>query len=70
MLSWDPVPPESVRGHFKGYKVFFFVLLYIIILYIYIYILDGTPGYVSAAPWNVSLMSGYVQDLCKSFQFR
>lgn len=21
LLSWNPVPPETVRGHFKGYKV-------------------------------------------------
>lgn len=21
LLSWDPVPPETVRGHFKGYKI-------------------------------------------------
>lgn len=21
MFSWDPVPPQSIRGHFKGYKV-------------------------------------------------
>lgn len=21
LFSWNPVPPESVRGHFKGYKV-------------------------------------------------
>lgn len=21
LLSWNPVPPESVRGHFKGYKI-------------------------------------------------
>lgn len=21
VLSWNPVPPESVRGHFKGYKI-------------------------------------------------
>lgn len=21
MLQWNPVPPESVRGHFKGYKI-------------------------------------------------
>lgn len=21
ILSWDPVPEESVRGHFKGYKI-------------------------------------------------
>lgn len=21
MLSWNSVPPESVRGHFRGYKI-------------------------------------------------
>lgn len=21
LLSWDPVPPQTVRGHFKGYKI-------------------------------------------------
>nr|XP_049692060.1 neuroglian-like isoform X1 [Helicoverpa armigera] len=21
LLNWDPVPPESVQGHFKGYKI-------------------------------------------------
>lgn len=21
LLSWEPVPPESIRGHFKGYKI-------------------------------------------------
>jgi hypothetical protein len=25
LLSWNPVPAETVRGHFKGYKVSLYV---------------------------------------------
>lgn len=28
LLSWDPVPAESVRGHFKGYKVSLYLHMY------------------------------------------
>lgn len=45
ILSWDPVSPESVKGHFKGYKVNFIVLnniTYIILklLFVTVTILD------------------------------
>lgn len=33
LLSWNPVPPETVRGHFKGYKVLFSAANYIVVIH-------------------------------------